>query len=90
MRLSVFHLSAVQLVMPVVSGQAADPLTNQPISHGAVELTPMPPRICGLRFNPMLQFLIIQSGLADEESAVNHNSGWSSSLRNPEDLASGH
>ncbi len=28
MGLSVFHLSAVQLVMPVVSGQATDPLSS--------------------------------------------------------------
>ena len=55
MRLSVLHLSAVLMAMPVASGQAADLLLNQSNSHGAVELTPVWPHMCGLRLNPMMQ-----------------------------------
>lgn len=43
MRLSVLHLSAVLMAMPVASGQVADLLLNQSISHVAVELTPVSP-----------------------------------------------
>ena len=55
MRPSVLHLSAVLMAMPVASGQAADLLLNRSISHGAVELTPVSPHMCGLKLNPMLQ-----------------------------------
>ena len=43
MRLSVLHFSAVLMAMPVASGQVADLLLNQSISHVAVELTPVSP-----------------------------------------------
>ncbi len=55
MRLSVLHLSAVLMAMSVASGQAADLLLNQSISHVAVELTPVLPHMCGLRLNSMMQ-----------------------------------
>ncbi len=55
MRLSVLHLSAVLMAMPDASGQAADLLLNQSISHVAVELTPVSPHMCGLRLNSMMQ-----------------------------------
>ena len=52
MRLSVLHHSAVLVVTPFASGQAAGRLLDQAISHGAVELTPVPPHMGGLRLNP--------------------------------------
>ncbi len=55
MRLSVLHISAELMAIPVASGQAADLLLNRSISHGVVELTPVSPRLCGLRLNPMMQ-----------------------------------
>ena len=55
MRLSIHRLSVVLMAMPVASGQAADLLLNQSISHGAAELTPVSPHMCGLRLNPMMQ-----------------------------------
>ncbi len=55
MRHSIIHLSAVSMAMPVAFGQAADLLLNQSNSHGAVESTPVSPKMCGLRLNPMLQ-----------------------------------
>jgi hypothetical protein len=53
MHLPVLHLSAVLVATPFASGQAADLLLNQAISHGAVEWTPVSPHMCGLRFDPM-------------------------------------
>ncbi len=53
MHLPVLHLSAVLVAMPFASGRAADLLLNQAISHGAVELTPVSPHMCGLRLDPM-------------------------------------
>jgi hypothetical protein len=53
MHLPVLHLSAVLVATPFASGQAADRLFNQAISHGAVELTPVSPHMCGLRLDPM-------------------------------------
>jgi len=53
MRLPVLHLSAILAATPFASGQAADQLFNQAISHGAVELTPVSPHMCGLRLEPM-------------------------------------
>ena len=55
MRLPVLHLPAVLVATPFVSGQAADLRLNQAISHGAVELTPVSPHMCGLRLDPMTQ-----------------------------------
>ncbi len=55
MRHSVLHLSAVLMAMPVASGRAADLLLNQSMSHGAVELTPVSPHMCGLRLDRMMQ-----------------------------------
>ncbi len=55
MRPSIIHLSAILMAMPVASGQAADLLLNQSISHGVVELTPVSPQMCRLKLNPMLQ-----------------------------------
>ncbi len=55
MRLSVLHRSAVLVVTPFASGRAADLLLSQATSHGAVELTPVSPHMCGLRLNPMMQ-----------------------------------
>ncbi len=55
MHLPVLQLSAVLVAMPFASGRAADLLLNQAISHGAVELTPVSPHMCGLRLDPMTQ-----------------------------------
>jgi hypothetical protein len=53
MHLPVLQLSAVSVAMPFASGQAADQIFSQAISHGAVELTPVSPHMCGLRLDPM-------------------------------------
>ncbi len=53
MRLPVLHLSVVLVATPFASGQAADQIFSQAISHGAVELTPVSPHMCGLRLDPM-------------------------------------
>ena len=54
MSLSVLHLSAVLMVMPLASGQAADLLLNQSISHGAVELTPVSARHLRFEVKPIM------------------------------------